>query len=386
MNDTIRRIILLVLTVAGGSFLAFYDAPIIYVVIGTIGLGFLILVLLGMLDLHEISDGILDLKVSVQEKFSVLNRGSDSAHKASVADTKSASVPESSGKLNSLRVSLSEVSEKLKQGVGSIYDHFSSGRHDPDKQKEIDARLDKTVSGSVTEDSPITADDEFDDLDLDDLDLGLDLDDVQGGDGDVSLDELPVDSEAVADILANDGMVSDLDTDLEDSGFPVLPGEDPASAGVDGSVDLDELDNLSELSDIDLTEGDLSELDSIELDGLEGLDDFDDRSEDETEISEDSAETPAVLSPDEINGKGLSGLGDGANDNEIISFGMGNTDENDLFALLKSDTEKKVVVQEASLVRNLKDVHVETNDLVGELEDVLGTLQRRYPSKKVAGK
>ena len=57
-----------------------------------------------------------------------------------------------------------------------------------------------------------------------------------------------------------------------------------------------------------------------------------------------------------------------------VSFGMGGGDEDDLFAMLKSDTKKAVSVQEVSLVRDLKDAHIETENLVEELQDVYNEL------------
>ena len=42
--------------------------------------------------------------------------------------------------------------------------------------------------------------------------------------------------------------------------------------------------------------------------------------------------------------------------------------------MLKSDTKKAVVVQEQSLVRDLKDVNVESSELVDGLEKILYNL------------
>jgi hypothetical protein len=53
---------------------------------------------------------------------------------------------------------------------------------------------------------------------------------------------------------------------------------------------------------------------------------------------------------------------------------MGGGDEDDLFAMLKSDTKKAVSVQEVSLVRDLKDAHIEAENLVEELQGVYDEL------------
>ena len=59
----------------------------------------------------------------------------------------------------------------------------------------------------------------------------------------------------------------------------------------------------------------------------------------------------------------------------MAAFAAGATgSERDMLSLLASESKKVRVKQDLSLLRDLKDVHVGSDELVAELEDVLSLL------------
>lgn len=201
-------------------------------------------------------------------------------------------------------------------------------------------------------------------------------------------EEIP--DSAIAEILAKEGIEFDLESDEE---FPELSGdEDSAEPGQESSrkglSDLDELD--SDVSGLDLEDEELDEFDQIDLDEIEPEEELDleEEEDDSIEIGDSEEETQEVVvaPPEESDDlfaappKEWSQTKQGTGSEEIpvdeplsLSFGSGGggLDDDDLFAMLKADTKKAVVVQELSLVRDLKDTNVNSTELVDELQSVL---------------
>lgn len=196
------------------------------------------------------------------------------------------------------------------------------------------------------------------------------------------------------DDIEVDGGIISLDDDLAESPFsgsakPAQSGggeetfsfgftDDTNTIGFSGSDDSDEdaFGGFS-LDDLDL-EGNGS-LDDLELDIVEEEEEIDSIGllPDDV-VSEDIAQGGNAPIPDTWTSKkeviNFGGYGDSTSD-EIMSFGGG--DDDGLMSMLKTDIKKKKSIQDASLVRDMKDANVDSQDLIEGLEDVL---------KKMGGK
>ncbi|UUX91825.1 hypothetical protein [Methanoplanus endosymbiosus] len=60
-------------------------------------------------------------------------------------------------------------------------------------------------------------------------------------------------------------------------------------------------------------------------------------------------------------------------------------DDGDLFAMLKSDTQKAVNIQETSLIRDMKDVRVSSEELIEGLESLMFSLGGEIEKTNRAG-
>lgn len=267
-----------------------------------------------------------------------------------------------------------------------------------DKAKKIDELLDKTVKGefpselSETEDiqggESIDSSEEDEFSDFDDLDLGLEEDEdisVENSDSKPAGFEEEIPESTIADILLKEG----IELELDDEEFPAADSQNEDEETTDSDVSSSGLSEFDELDDdvsgLDLDDEELDEFDDIDLDEIETEDEIDLGEEEETEeieIGVSDEEMPEPVEPEEdiisappkewTQTRQTSVSSDDDNLYETpMSLALGGGDDDDLFAMLKSDTKKAVSVQELSLVRDLKDIKVESEELVDELEDIL---------------
>ncbi|MBP2132982.1 hypothetical protein J2128_000903 [Methanomicrobium sp. W14] len=324
-----------------------------------------------------------------------------------------------------------------KSGKNSLFSHIPSlkgifGRKKAveKKTKKIDDLVDKTIKGEFPlqdnnqdEDTAKKAgqnqgknndnknrnisDDQIndDDLsDLDSLDLGLDEEEVSETESPEKVNfEEEIPESTIAEILANEG----IELEMDDEEFPNVENSssDEEDSKNDTALSTDELDELNEdISGLDLDNGELEEFDDIDLDELdvetdEEIELDEEEPADEVEIGDSGIEDDETVkeTPEEddifssppkewTQTKTFGGLDSGENIfEEPMSLSMGgNVDEDDLFAMLKSDTKKAVSVQEFSLVRDLKDAKIESEELVEDLENILEKfgVQKEIKSEK----
>jgi hypothetical protein len=211
--------------------------------------------------------------------------------------------------------------------------------------------------------------------------------DISGFDLPLSDEEMPdLDAFDETDIPAFDSIDLPEDEEFPDPETPsaadiAMPDEFPDL--MDGKDDLiaatadinpSELDNLTDLSDVGIGEDDLSGLESINLDDIEpdgggtwGEDDADPFDADDQDPVPIAVESPASTAPEE----------DHDSRDDIGSFGFGDDEDADIMQMLKKETRRPRAVQDASLLRDLKDVDVDAGELVEELESVLGALNKK---------
>jgi len=233
---------------------------------------------------------------------------------------------------------------------------------------------------------------DFDEFDIGEEEMeGFDLSEsgqnASGHPGTENLEPEITDSQ-IADILANEEASSGIDLNIEENEFPEFTSEDGVSSEESGGISDSGIGNLGELSDIsnlEFEDEDFDHLDELSLDDIEPDTEPDELPEEieieDVEIDESvkdasqaSDDIDAFAAPPDEWSQTSSIHMDEQDSDKEISFGPDGGDENDLFAMLKSDTKKVVSVQEVSLVRELKDVHVEAGELVEGLESLLDEL------------
>jgi len=286
--------------------------------------------------------------------------------------------------------SLKGTPSRIKNTLFTIGKTFKKEKNGAEKTEKINSLLDKTINEPIDGESPIEMED-FDEFDIGEEEMeGLDLSESSQNDTGTEISEPEITDSQIADILANEEVSSGIDLNIEENEFPEFTSECGVSSEESGGISDSGIGNLGELSDIsnlEFEDEDLDQLDELSLDDIEPdtePDEFPEEIEiEDVEIGESVKDTSQasddvdafVAPPDEWSKTSSINLDEQDSDEEI-SFGPDGGDENDLFAMLKSDTKKVVSVQEESLVRELKDVHVEAGELVEGLESVLDELNK----------
>jgi len=462
-DDTKRRYIMMAGIIVIGTIITFVEMPPVLVIFVTIGAGVFLLFALKMITVSELKEDLGSLKEALKKPSSLksLIKGKGDDGSKDKGASKSAGKEQKGGGsfFSNLMTKLNQpiTLKKGKGGSGgskadgdggakkSMFSGLFAGKKDKEeKTQQIDAMLDKAVSGDIS-------DDEFGDLDdinpegddgeggevgeggadaggeddefgdFENMHFGLEGEDEPepaadggasaggGGGGPANFEEEIPDS-AIADILAANGIDLDLEEEGgDDAGGDGAPAADSGdagdAAGTDGageslpSEGIGDMEGLDEdVSGLDLdADDDFGELEEMDIDELddEAIDLGDEVVEEEPEPEPEPEQEPepeappeedmfappkewSQTKPGELPG-GQEGLFE-----QPVSFGMGGGDEDDLFAMLKSDTKKAVSVQEVSLVRDLKDAHIEAENLVEELQgvyDELGLIIGVEPAK-----
>ncbi|MDN7023386.1 hypothetical protein FGU65_00470 [Methanoculleus sp. FWC-SCC1] len=376
MQEKLRRPILFLVTVTAGSALIFIDIPPVYVIGGTVVVGVCVLIGTGALPLAEIRPS--QIRASLK---AWMDRRRRSPRKAARKPSRfSAKLP-----------TLPDVRSMLAAFFASVRSTVAKGRAPEHVKKaemsKIDAMLDQTLADSVPEEGgsgsrgsggaagdPLSALDDLDTESFDDLDVDGEVSRIASKFATEEVSALSEEEElAVADILkAHQDDLDDLDLPAGlDLGDEAAGGEGPGAA-VRPTLQAPPAETLPE--DImggldagaDLLSDDLSALDDLDLDAIEIEGDGDEASgssapfaapEDleEAEEEEDEEEPEEEL--------------------DMVTFASGGLADDDLMAELKADTKKRKVVEDVSLLRNLKGTKYSAQELADEMEELLRAMK-----------
>jgi hypothetical protein len=419
MNFSRKRTILLVTTVLIGSILVLFDAPLELVLLGTTASGMLLLVLLGGLKKGEEGQLAEAPKDKPQKET---KKGGDSflkkirlpgitrlqSRKAPENDTARPGNPKKapgrSALFSGLRGKIAAPS--VKKYAGRVGGAFASSVHilasvfrkkpvGPEDLKKIDDMLDRTVAEPVSQDD-FPGFDDFD-LDLDETDGDSFRDAPAPAHEKIELEEL--DALAVNDILDSagegldeelpDGLSFDFDMGADDilgtagaesepdaGAEPVFaaPGLDiPAiedvpplppdsESGGEAGISLSEMPDMESLSPLSDLESNFGELDGIELDDIEIEEECEAGQDESLSAPADVPDTPSAK-PEPVEQTVI------IKDDEIGSFGASD-DSIGFMDELKAQSKPMKSSLDVSLLRDLKDVPVNAEELVSELEDV----------------
>lgn len=415
MNDSTRRLIMMLTIILAGTAVTFLELSPLVVLVISLLIGTVMLFGLKILSFDELKKDLSSLKDKLNQPVTLKKK--DKVKKKEQKEPEEKKPEEKKSRKEKKKDKKKEKDEKAKEDkkkkpsgekksfFSGLLLKFKSREKKEDKAKKIDELLDKTINepgaeasieeeGEEEEISGAGIDeDDFSDFDSMDLGLGEEDEDLEFGDepgeptesesdhglGGVE-DEIP--DSMIAEILAKEGIEFELENDGE---FP--------EAGTEGEVgetetaeasDLGELDG--DLSGFDLEEDEFEDFDQIDLDEID-TDELPEEEEEEETIdigeSVDEINEAVVAPPEEEEDlfaappkewtQTKSNLPESTE--EPVSFEFeGGGDEDDLFAMLKSDTKKAVNIQDTSVVRDLKDTKVETGELVEGLESVLHRL------------
>jgi len=432
MNDSTRRLIMMMTIILAGTAVTFLELNPLIVFIISLAIGVVMLFGLNILAFDELKEDLSLFRERLNQPISIKKTKEEKAEKktAEVKETGPKAGEESKKReipFSGLIGRMPFKREKKEKGIekndttaektsflAGLAGKIKSRESSDDKTKKIDELLDKTINESVVspeeaEDVPAGAGEEVgeDDFsDFDDLDLGLEDEDsdIEFEDEEIAVEpgagggtpasatgaEEEIPDSTIAEILAKEGIDFDLDSDNE---FPEPAGdEEETGAEAEGGGGLGGLDELDDdVSGLDLEEDEIDEFDEIDLDEIEPEEEIDFEEEDEDEIelgdSEEEEQDVVVAPPEESDDIFSAPPKEWTQTSQVpgqdeftseepslaLSFGGGG-DEDDLFAMLKSDTKKAVVVQELSLVRGMKDLEVGSGELVEGLESVLNHL------------
>ncbi|MDG6256125.1 MAG: hypothetical protein QCH35_00845 [Methanomicrobiaceae archaeon] len=434
MKTATRRIILLVTSVLAGGVLVPFDAPVYLVLLNTVMVGCIMLILLGMVRVSKGGTKTGEAPPAPEPKEKPKQRSLDpgarlGALRQRIANRKPAAAP-AKERVASRRPRRAGIHSHLCGAVSAISASLQAWRNKEKETEKIDSLLDRALADPLADDFP-TFDhlaaggdhtdasdveeriaqkiDKLTSLTPDELKhLETEVHEKLFGEeegssdafafdgGEISGFDLPVAGETLheesdfdeEDITALDsidlpeggefpgpGSGSPGDMSLSDA-FPDLPyGEEEPSANT-ADIDPSELDHIGDLSDMGFGDEDLADLESIDLGDIEP--EAGEREEDDEEAPFDAGDHDPRLIAVEAPGAGDPDTGpDPGTDDDVGSFGFGGDEDADIMQMLKQETRRPRVVQDASLLRDLKDVDVDARELVDELESVLNTLNKK---------
>ena len=363
MKDSTRRLVLFIVILVAGSLMIVLDIPVFYLILGTVCLGIILLFLTGAVRLPSF--------------------------RREGKKQKGPSPPAPEKKAKKIPKKRKERIQGEKGGIGEFFSSLAGafsalgrdlknlGRSDQEKErrrKKLDELLDASVRGAEV--------------------VSLD---------DIAPDAVPVEKKKVSDPFT--ALVSeDLNADLVNG----VPGEDEYSFLEDMEIDvgngpapgeatavnnaamdiglsteeipvaLDEVNDADEVKEILAAhEEELALPGDAELAGLENLD------LDAVDVGGEPAPGPVAEpaqppapAPSPAEAPGAAAPPPQPGEAEMATFARARGETDDLMAALKAEARGVKKQEYASLIRDLKDVHIPAADLEKELADLLKTRKR----------
>ncbi|WP_157199928.1 hypothetical protein [Methanogenium cariaci] len=429
MNEVLRRLLMMVGIVAIGTFLILSDASLMMTMAASVAFGIIMMMGLGLLKVEDfkkithprsIKTGNAKKTAKTEkpqpkkERKNFFSKGVFSRFKKNnrknQKDKKKDRLEKEPTETKNTRISAG-----LAAAIGSFNTTIAKAR-DKKHTEKLDSLLNTVIDEPIT--SPSDAKEPSDEIDsFDDEDFGdLDSLEIEGeelsfdSDMDMSAtssslqnngsDEFNLDNEINSILLAagdtppegDDGefAIQAIDDGLDEDSFINLPDAVSETQDANPNDSLNELENLTGFETDSLGADEFSDFDAIDLDELETDDlsiETDEIIIEEEEEVDDGAVLPddnialgdTKISEDEQSHLGNTNFSDLDLD-ETVSFSRKN-EYDDILSVLESDIKTVKKGPEPSILRDMKDIHVEAKDLVGELETVLSSLGGENPGK-----
>jgi len=388
MKDSTRRLLLFLIIVVAGSVMILIDIPIFYLLLGVMVLAILLLFLTGAILLPSLKRG---------------SRTDDAKKAKAIKDTGSASAAKKSKK----KRKVDAAQKPARRGIGGLFGSLGGGfsvilsniksvsksdREKEEKRKKIDEMLDKSVAGYegvslddiVPDVAPVkkkTVSDPFTDLAQDSIkidqmeEITPEFDIPLFDDTDFEEDSIEIDTEVSSD-GSEDISQLDIGLDEEEESITIDDEEDDEVAEI-LNAHRDELALPDEGDELGSLTGDMGDMDDIDLGSIDLDSDFEDG-----EPGNEIATGPAV--PPKESGTPSQGIRQGKSEipaipdaKEMIAFGSGSREDDDLMSSLKSDAKAVKKSENLSLLRDMKDMQIPAGDLEMELEGLMKGSKRK---------
>jgi hypothetical protein len=409
MKDSTRRLVLFLVIIVAGSFMMLVNIPVFYLLAGVIILGILLLFLTGAIELpkrEKKEKGEKKAKPAKEKRKTKPGRDEKIAAKKAAKEAGSAAKKEGRsaaaepGRKRS-KSGISEFFSTMKGAFSVLGRDLRSARGSPKekvaKQKKIDEMLGRSVSGE----SDVSLDDIVPDIVPAKKKKGVD-----DPFSELAQDSIKIDSMEDLDVDLDIPLLDDEDLDagafgMDTGASPVEPAD---YSKMDINLDADETpiaideEEDDEVTDIlkahqDVLDDSGGEEDALSLD--DDMGDFGDIDLNSVDMGEEMAEeepAPEKAGPSPVSAAG-AGTAKAASlegaapvkmdmpamsdEDEMISFGSGSRQDDDLMASLRSEAKGVKKEENLSLLRDLKDVKVPASDLEKELEGLLKITRRK---------
>jgi hypothetical protein len=358
LSDSTRRLVIFVAIVLGGSVLLIFDIPVLYLMMGVIGIAIVLLVITGTIILSEL---IQDLRYWLKSRPKKPKKEKQPKEKGKEKAKGEGIFSSLSGKIKIPSIALPAIklparSEKSRDEKKKAKEE-KKGREKkeksqmPEKTAEKEEEIEEAgvASDSVKSDDTTFDADLLEGLDLDDsLDIDAELDSVNPefdnirtpyGEGEV-MPEIPSDSD-----------VKKMDISTQDEEEEIILDDDQGP---------DEIDAIYS-STIDIG----SDSGGDVISNLEGGDTI---SSSDLSTYSSSEDTPYMYGQEDDDS--------GGEEQFELSQTKGGGDD-DLIASLKADIEDLKKKDDDVLLRDLKDVHVTAEELAEELQEIMTIINRR---------
>jgi hypothetical protein len=390
MKESTRRAVIFAVIVVGGSVMILFDLQTFYLIIGIVILGILLLFLTGAIKIPS-------FKLTRKPRAEKLAKAREAAKKTPEKKEKKKEKIKGPSTGDSGR-SFVRAFSMLKLDISKL---FRSNKEKTTQAKKIDEMLEKSIRGEdvssleniVPELAPPQKkgiSDPFSELVKDPVNQDF-------------MDDLPLDEDI--SLLNEMDLTDDFSTGIQDenqettdiSRLDIELSEKESSIAIDEEEDDEVADILAAHQDI-LADDEDAGVDPFSS-GLEGLGDIDlgdmDLDQDEgltgNATGKEERPVPGTQSPKittvsasslapspmpVVTGGAPGGKSD-SNEYDMVSFGSGHREDDDLMASLKSDAKGVKKQNNISLLRDLKDVRVPASDLEKELEGIVRAKKQR---------
>lgn len=354
LSDSTRRLVIFVTIVLGGSILLIFDIPVLYLMMGVIGIAIVLLVITGTIILSEL---IRDLRARLKSR-------PKKPKKEKPAKEKTKEKPKGEGLFSSLSSKLkipaiSLPSMKLPERSEKSKEDKKKGKEEK-KSRDKKEKPEKTSGPSGGGDEPSESKGKKEDdtpLDSDLLD-GLDLDDSL--DIDAELDSVNPEFDNIRTPYGDDDAMADIPSDSDVKKMDISTSDEEEDIILDDDQGPDEIDAIYS-STIDIG----SEGGGDVISNLEGGDTI---SSSDLSTYGSSEDTPYMYGQEED---------DSGGEEQFELSQMKGSGDDDLIASLKADIEDLKKRDDDVLLRDLKDIHVTAEELAEELQQIMSIINRK---------
>jgi len=346
-SDSTRRLVIFVSIVLGGSILLIFDIPVLYLMMGVIGIAALLMVITGTIILSELIQNLRAWlktrpKKPKKEKVPKNPRRDDSGSTGGIFSSITSKIKMPSLSLPSIK--MPERKEKPPKEKKE-----KKGRTEESQEEQSDISEAGGGSGSDKSDEVSFDSDLLDGLDLDD---SLDID--------AELDAVNPEFDNIRTPYGKSGGLEDIPSDSDIKKMDIRTKDEEEEIILDDDQGQDEIDAIySSTIDIGSDSGD---------DVISGMEGGDTISSSDLSTYSSSDDAPYMYGQDDDDS--------GGEEQFELSQVRGGGDD-DLIASLKADIEDLKKKDDDVLLRDLKDIHITAEELAEELQEIMTIINRR---------